>query len=279
MKTLFAYISLTRPVNALMTFIAVFAAGYIAGAKQHDVLLLLLAAFAAALLGSAGNCINDVFDLDIDRINRPARAIAAGVVTQSRAQLFSIMLAATGVVISVFCGVLPFIIACFSCLIMYSYSSSLKRIPLVGNLAVGFLTALAFIYGASVVSSPVYGIVPAIFALLMNFARELLKDIEDMEGDDAQDIVTYPLYAGVRPALTLVTWIFVAIMLVAFLPYFFRIYSEAYLWAVLPGVHCVLIYITASMRRAPSKENIGRLSVLLKYDMLVGIAALVLGSR
>jgi geranylgeranylglycerol-phosphate geranylgeranyltransferase len=279
MKKLFAFISLTRPLNATITFIGVCAAGYIAGAKPDQYVTLLFAALAAALLGSAGNCINDVFDVDIDRINRPARAIASGTVSVEEARRFSLFLAIAGLAISGFCGGLPFIIACLSCILIYFYNATLKHIPLVGNLLVGFLTGLTFIYGAAAVSNPLYGIIPAVFALLMNFAREILKDIEDMEGDEALGIITYPLYAGVRPALALVTAVFVALMIIALLPYFFRVYSEVYLWVVLPGVHCILIYITASMWLTPSQKNIGRLHTLLKYDMLVGIAALVLGSR
>ena len=274
-----AYVSLARPLNAFITFLGVCAAGYIAGAKAADYPIILFASCAAALLGAAGNCVNDVFDVEIDKVNKPKRAIAAGVVTESEAWIFAVVLASAGLVMSGFCGSMPFIIACFTTILMYAYSVSLKRIPLVGNLAVATLTALVFIYGAAVLSHPAYGFIPAVFALLTNFAREILKDVEDMEGDAAQGVVTYPLFAGVRPALGLVTAMFLSTMILALLPFYYRIYSDVYLWIILSGVEPVFIFFIVSIWRWPSKENIGRIALLLKYDMLIGMAALVLGSR
>ncbi len=271
--------SLARPLNALITFLGVFAAGYIAGAKADDYPILLLAAFAAALISSSGNCINDIFDVEIDKVNKPSRAVAAGLITENEASTYSTGLAGSGLMMSAFCGALPFIIALVTILLSYAYNASLKRIPLVGNLTIAIMTALVFVYGAAVLSRPEYGFIPAAFALLTNFAREILKDIEDMEGDESQRVITYPLYAGVRPALVLVTAVLVSVMILALLPGLLHVYSDIYLRIVLPGVDCAFIFFIVSMWLRPTKENIGLVALLLKYDMLIGMAALALGSR
>ena len=55
---------------------------------------------------------------------------------------------------------------------------------MIGNITVAFLTGLVFIFGGVVVENPSAAIVPAVFAFLINLIREIVKDIEDVEGDN-----------------------------------------------------------------------------------------------
>ena len=75
------------------------------------------------------------------------------------------------------------LIVVLSIALLYFYSARLKRTVLIGNLVIGLMTGMAFIYGGVVVGRMERAVVPAIFAFLVNLARELLKDVEDMEGD------------------------------------------------------------------------------------------------
>ncbi|MFZ1730951.1 MAG: geranylgeranylglycerol-phosphate geranylgeranyltransferase [Bacteroidota bacterium] len=272
-------VALMRPVNTVVAFVGVAAACIIAGAEWSNVERILLAASAGALLGASGNVINDVFDISIDRINKPARAVAAGIVTPFTATIWAAVCAATGIALSIPLGTAAFSIAIGSAILMYLYSAWLKRIPFVGNFVVGVLTGAAFIFGGLAFGNPAAGIVPGLFAFFFNVARELLKDVEDMHGDGVNNVRTFPLIAGETMALGVVTAILALVMLGSAVPFLFSLYDSLYFWVVFFGVDCVLAYVLFAMWNDRSTGNIARLNILLKYDMLLGIAAIVLGTR
>jgi geranylgeranylglycerol-phosphate geranylgeranyltransferase len=274
-----ALLSLLRPLNIAVTFLSVAAAGVIAGAGWADIDRLLLAATAGSLIAAAGNVSNDMFDIAIDRINKPGRALAASRVSPTTAGVFGGVLAAAGLLFSIPLGTVPFLIAAGTACALYLYNARLKRLPLVGNLVVAALTGLAFLYGAVVFDNAMAGVIPALFAFTFNLARELLKDIEDMEGDGRLGISTFPLRAGIPATLALVSVLLLVIMSGSVLPWLFSVYNATYLWVVIFGVDSLLLVVLFAMWNDRSTGNIARLTLLLKYDMPVGIIAIVLGTR
>lgn len=272
-------VSLGRPVNGVVTFTAITAATVIAGAGADDLPRIALAATAGTLLGAAGNTVNDVFDADIDRINKPDRAVASGRVSASAAVVWAACCGVAGIALSVPLGELPLLIALATAVLMYVYSARLKRLPLVGNLAVAALTGAAFVFGAAAFGDPAAGIVPGLLALGFNLARELLKDIEDIPGDAAEGARTFPVVAGRRAALALATALVPALMAGILLPHVLGLYSPAYFWVVLFGIEPVLAFVLVAIWNDRTQGNIARLNLLLKYDMLVGIIAVVAGTR
>lgn len=272
-------VSLLRPVNALVAFAGIGAACLIAGADGDDVPRILMTAAAGTLLGAAGNVINDVFDVAIDRINKPRRAVAAGIVSRSAATRWAVLLAVAGLALSAPLGRDPFAIAAGSAVLLYLYSARLKRIPLLGNIAVGLLTAAAFVFGGAAFGNPAAGLVPAAFAFLFNVAREVLKDVEDMRGDGLNAVRTFPLVAGERAALAFVSAALSLVIAGSAFPYWFSLYGNLYIWVVFFGVDCVLAYVLFAMWNDRSTGNLARLNLLLKYDMLPGILAIALGTR
>ncbi|MFA6234811.1 MAG: geranylgeranylglycerol-phosphate geranylgeranyltransferase [Bacteroidota bacterium] len=278
-RFLLGLVALMRPVNAVVTFAGIASACVIAGAVWSDMGNIILAAAAGTLLGASGNVINDVFDVPIDRINKPKRAVAAGIVSPFAAIVWASVCAAAGLALSIPLGTAALAIATGSAVLMYLYSALLKRIPFVGNLAVGVLTGTAFIFGGVAFGNPMAGIIPALFAFFFNVARELLKDVEDMHGDELNGVRTFPLIAGETSALGLVTILLALVMIGSVVPFLYSVYGSLYLWVVFFGVDCVLAYVLFAMWNDRSTGNIARLNVLLKYDMLLGIAAIVLGTR
>jgi geranylgeranylglycerol-phosphate geranylgeranyltransferase len=273
-----ALISLLRPVNTAVSFIGIAAACIIAGARSEDWRLILLAASAGALVTAAGNIINDVYDIAIDRINKPRRALASGRLRPATASLWAALCGLCALTCAIPLGSGPLLIVGVSLVCIYLYSARLKRVVLVGNIVVGLLTGIAFIFGALVFDNPAAGLVPAGFAFLFNLAREVLKDVEDMRGDRADNAMTFPLRAGESAALRFVTFLLLTLVTATFLPLPFDLYGPLYIWVVVFGVDIVLIYVLISMWNDRSTGNIARLNVLLKFDMLAGIAAILLGS-
>ena len=272
-------LSLMRPVNGVIAFAGVMATGVIAGAGREVLPRLLLAGAGVLLLGSAGNIANDVHDAAIDRINKPRRAIAAGKVSGSAGIVWAVICASAGIACSVPLGPEAFAIAVTSALLMYLYSASFKGIPLLGNATVGLLTGAAFLYAGYAAGNPAAGIVPGSFACVFNIAREILKDVEDMEGDAACGVRTFPLAYGYTPSYIVVTFLLAAVIAASFLPYTGGLYNGWYLFIVVAGVDLVLAGTMIVLWRQPARNTVARLNTVLKYDMLVGIAAIVLGPK
>ena len=278
-QIIYPYISILRPVNILISFVAVYLVLWISEGRQNPQAWIsaLYAAISASLICGGSNIINDLFDIDIDKINRPDRAMAQGTITKRQAIIYWVLINIAGLIFGALISLECFGIALFSVFLLYDYSSHLKRTPLLGNLTVSFFTGLAFIYGGIAVGYPEAALVPAIFAFLFHLGREILKDIEDIEGDRRMSARTFPIVHGVPRALFLTTAIFIVLIAVTFSAYLYEIYGALYLWVIAVGMYPAILYTIISMWRDMSKENLRRLNILLKVEMFVGLFAIYLG--
>jgi geranylgeranylglycerol-phosphate geranylgeranyltransferase len=107
--------------------------------------------------------------------------------------------------------------------------------------------------------------------------REIIKDIQDLEGDLSLNASSLPIRFGVRFSLAFATTIFSSLIFLSPLPYLLDVFSLLYLIMVILGVDLVLLYVLGSMWKDPSTSNLGRLSTILKIDMLLGLAAIYAG--
>lgn len=280
-----SFVSLARPLNAGVTFAGICAAGVIAGVDADRWPALLAAAVGGTLIGAAGNIGNDVHDVAIDRINKPHRALASGAVDARQARHWAAACSAAGLALSVPAGTAALAIAASAVLLLHAYSARLKRIPLLGNAVVAAVTGAAFLYGAAATGNIAGGIVPAVFAFLFNVGREILKDIEDMPGDAAAGIRTWPLLRGSETAMRTATAAFVLLSALTPLPYLSRNFDGAYLALVLGTVVLPLgILLALLWRGRPWQPPEGtlllrRVNLALKIDMLAGILAMLAGAR
>ena len=267
---------LSRPVNVFIAMLSIFLAAVIAAGLLHKA-AILLACLAGALVTAAANSINDYFDVEIDRINRPARPIPAGLVSRQASLIFSYVCFALAMLISAAINGTAFFIAVAISALMFFYSSHLKRTVLFGNIAVSFSSAMAFIFGGVAVGSARNAVFPAIFAFLMHLAREIVKDMEDVEGDEKEHARTLPVRYGLNPARWLATLILAVLFVVTFLPFLLRIYGTWYFVTVLIGVNSVLVFAILALWTFSHRDTLSRLSALLKADMLIGLLAIYVG--
>lgn len=276
MERLIDYLRLTRPQNNTIAALSVLVGMAVCGSVESwwKVLLACLSAF---FISAGGNSINDVFDLDIDRINKPYRPLVEGKISPRSALLFSIILLWFGILLSFWIKLTSVLVAVSVCILLVVYSSSLKRRLLWGNLTVAIVSASAFLYGGLVTDDFRLSLIPAAFAFLFHLGREILKDIEDLKGDSSEGASTLPIRVGVAGSLVLCSLVFLLLIILTGLPYVLQIFSPLYLLIVIPGVDLVLVYVIWSMWRDPKAPNIHRLSNLLKIDMLLGLAAIYLG--
>ena len=98
-----------------------------------------------------------------------------------------------------------------------------------------------------------------------------------MKGDRSEGLITLPLKYGIKNALVLTSIVMVVLIGLTLVPYFMKFFSLVYLIIVIAGVDFFLIYILFAMWIRPIPEHLGRLAVLMKADMLVGLLAVYLG--
>ncbi len=271
-----AAVRISRPVNVLISIASIFVAAFITGTIQ-PFSNVIMACLSGGIIIAAANTINDYFDLDIDRINRPDRPLVMNKLTPLQAVKIATFEFTVGIMLAFFINFLAFVIAGTVSALIFLYSYKLKRQPVVGNLTVSFSTAMAFVYGGVAVNRIKQTLVPAIFAFFYHFGREIIKDIQDMEGDHQGKARTLPLVYGEVAALMVATLNFLILMFLLPLPYLILWYRTGYLLVVILGVYPVLIYTLLSMWKNRTPRSLGTLSTLLKADMLIGLLAIYLG--
>jgi geranylgeranylglycerol-phosphate geranylgeranyltransferase len=276
MKKIIEYLKLARPQNNAIAALSVLVGASVSGPVEFW-WKVGLASFSAFLISAGGNCINDVFDVEIDRINKPYRPLVRGIISISSATWFSAVLFSLGILLSLFIKPICLLVAVLASLLLVAYSWFLKKRLLWGNLTVALVSASAFLYGGVITVDFRLSLIPGGFAFLFHLGREIIKDVEDLKGDSSRGASTLPVTAGIFTSLTLSTMVFLILMVLTVLPYFFEIFSLLYLLIVIPGVDFVLVYVIWSMWRDSSAPNLHRLSNLLKADMLLGLAAIFLG--
>ena len=270
-------IKLIRPVNFVITFVSVIVTALICQPHKTPGLNIFLAAFAASFALASGNIINDINDVEIDKINKPLRPLPSGNLTIQQAYGLYISCVFLSILISVFLNEVAMIIVLFSILLLFVYSKYLKQIPLIGNITVAFLTGLVFVFGGVVVESPTAAIVPAIFAFLINLIREIVKDMEDVEGDSKADLVTFPIKFGLQKSKILTLIIIITLILYTFYPFLTQCYKIEYFIAVMVIVNPILVYCMKKLFEDSSQKSLKKISNLLKLSMVLGLFTIYLG--
>ena len=276
MDRIIGYFKLTRPQNNLIAALSVLVGALVAGNIEYwrGVVFACISAF---FISGGGNCINDFFDVEIDRINKPFRPLARGEVSKISALWFSGFLFLVGLFLSLFIRPLSVMIATVAIIFLIFYSSILKRKLFWGNFTVSLVAAVAFVYGGITTRDFRLSLIPAVFAFLFHMGREIIKDVQDLKGDLSLNVSSFPIRFGIRFSLIFATLIFSLLIFLTSLPYLFDIFSFLYLIMVILGVDLVLFYVLLSMWKDPSNSNLGRLSTILKIDMFLGLAAIYVG--
>ena len=148
--SLSAYVTIIRPANAVVSGITAIIAYLIASGTN------VFSAFAlfviVTVICGAGNVLNDYFDRDIDKINRPDRPIPSGAVSPGNAAMWAGVLFTAGILVSFVTNFWCLAIAVVNTLLLIVYAAKLKKMPLLGNLSVAYLSGSIFLFGGVPVS-------------------------------------------------------------------------------------------------------------------------------
>jgi geranylgeranylglycerol-phosphate geranylgeranyltransferase len=217
---------LVRAGNVAVSFVGTVVGGVAARAVglslgRETWILLALAATSTALVTAAGNVLNDVLDVEGDRLNHPDRPLVTGAIRVATARHLTVGLFVAGVAVAVPVAVVApsvGVILAAAVLSLLAYELRWKARGFVGNLTVGGLTAMVFLYGGAAVGAPLVVVPFAAMAFLATVSREVIKDMEDVAGDTAR--TTVPKTLGMEAAGRLARGGVAAAIVLSVAPYF-----------------------------------------------------------
>jgi 4-hydroxybenzoate polyprenyltransferase len=273
LKKIFAYIKIARPINIIITFLVVVVAILISQKEQTELTKIILVSLAAALTAAAGNIINDIYDVESDKISHPDRVLVLGDLTKNEAWYEYLFFNFSSLLIAAYLSPILLIIIIITIGLLFIYSSRLERLPLIGNFVIALITASAFIYGGIAVDNVQAAVIPAIFAFLINLIREIVKDIQDIEGDSKLNFKTFPIRFGINISKQLILSITITLILFTIYPFITNYYKIEYFILVMIIVNPILIY-SLKLLYDKSDKSISTVSRLLKFDMIMGLLAI-----
>jgi 4-hydroxybenzoate polyprenyltransferase len=309
MKKIGAFFKLVRWPNLLITALTMCLVWHCIMGLPSTLAFTLLV-IAMVMIQAGGYVINDIFDMEIDAINKPGKRIVGEIFTERQTNLYYIVLT----IIGLGCGLAASIMAhgknfytVFAALILlacflYSYSSRYKRELVIGNLIVSLSVAFAVFLPWLFQILSMLGdeamllenqewmrmtlhivLIYTVFAFSMTLIREIVKDMEDMEGDGRFHCHTIPVVWGVKTAQIIV-------MVLSLLAFIMIIYAKEYLYGFglkttsyllnASGVFMFMMVfggsifgmLDASFRTA---KQFRMQSIAMKISMLIGVLSII----
>ncbi len=271
----YQYGRITRPLNCAMAGLAVLIGAKIA-TENFLTLPVLFAVIATFLICGAGNTINDYYDHEIDKINSPGRPIPSGEISLISAYYYALTLFSAGIILSVFINKLAILVAVFNSAMLFLYAGRLKNEGFVGNLTVSYLVASPFLFGGVAVESISVTLILVLCAGLANVGREIIKDIEDYEGDKAY-AKTLPTKIGFKSSGEAASFFITLAVLASPLPYLLNLLSLGYL-VTIAVADIIFLYVMAVFLKDITVKSAGKTQRLIKIGMGIALLAFFLGS-
>ncbi|MHA1110059.1 MAG: geranylgeranylglycerol-phosphate geranylgeranyltransferase [Promethearchaeota archaeon] len=286
-----AYFQIIRPLNCFFGSLTIIIGMLNANVGSNffttpnSILTLIGGLCVYILTAAASNVINDVFDIEIDTINRPNRPIPSGKIRKKNAIIYASLLMGLGLIISIPLGLLtpnpiliPILVIFFG-FIGFLYSWKGKRSGFLGNIIVGFAFSFGIPFGALLIS-PILEIPPHLWffyatAMFLLISRELVKAMEDIEGDSKYNVKTVANLKGFKFTAWISGIFSVAAILTFTLPAI--IYHLNIWFMILMGIGNVFVLVSIIFLIHPDRKvNQTRASLALKIGAYIGLIAYVL---
>jgi len=270
-----AFIEITRPHNCILAGVvgllgSIVAVGHFPSPEKA------ILAFLVVTLGCAGgNTINDYFDYEIDKINRPSRPLPRGAMSRKTALWYSLALMAVGLFLALLINIYAFVLAFIAYTAMILYAWKLKPLPFVGNLVVAGLTGATPLYGAIAVGKIGLAGYLALCAFLVNVAREVVKDIEDVEGDISKGARTLPIVWGKKRAAYVGAFFAVLTVIASVLP--IRAGVGLGYYAMIP-VDALILYSAYLILKSQEESVAHKSQKMLKISIFLAVAAFMIAA-
>ncbi len=238
--------------------------------KDFELHLLIM---STLFIASAGYLINDYYDIKIDYVNKPGRVVIGKHIKRRQVLIIHFIFNFSGIILGAAVSWWIMGINILAAFLLWLYSNMLKRLPLWGNITVSLLTGFSvfiiyLFYAKNIELITMY----AVFAFLISLIREIVKDLEDIEGDEKFGCKTLPIIIGssaTKKFIYAINIIFLLVVLIVtndsaiFLPYFLTL-------LVVLSFLCTRIYF------ADKKNDFLQISRLAKLIMVLGIFRMIL---
>ena len=227
---------------------------------------------------AGANALNDFVDIKIDTINKPNRFLVKHSIPKKYIISCIAILFIIGSWKALYIPPLAKNIALFFVLpSLILYEIILKKIPLIGNIVISLLVGSVFIYTEAGLINRI-DITGKIFVLafLLNLIREIIKDIQDINGDDANHIKTLPIVIGVNGTIWFVRILSALFIMISIHPAYSFQYSVYYTPLILFSIHIPLLYIMWGLRVNITTKKLDHFSNVLKIMIINGIIIILL---
>lgn len=274
-------LDLVRPVNCVMIGFAVIVGAFVSKPASATPVQLGLGFLTGFFICAYSMVVNDIYDVEVDRVNRPDRPIPSGRITSSDASRLSVAVLAAGMAFS-FLSLNPLavVIAAAYAFLSWLYSSRAKKTGLPGNLIVASSLAIPFIYGGAVSGGSIWGSLLLLMALTAFFSgvgREVVKAMADVDGDAKRDVNSVARRRGLAFASRVGALFFLLAVFTSWAPLVTGLANEAYTFGVVvPDAIFLYLAVAIMYRHEPASAfTVKRIALA---GMTVGLLVFIGGA-
>ncbi|MDH3890232.1 MAG: geranylgeranylglycerol-phosphate geranylgeranyltransferase [candidate division Zixibacteria bacterium] len=278
MRKLIETLRLIRVINCIMAMLGV---GLGAHLVEASVAYYgpAMAALCAAFVCAAGNIVNDLVDIDIDRINRPQRVLVRQALSRRYAITLAVILNLAALAVALTVSMAVALIGLVAIGLLMAYNFKLKRVTFLGNVIISILGGMTFLTGGMAVdTAAAFGLpgplIPALFAFIFHLVREIVKDVQDIEGDRRLEVRTLPQLVGVRRSLWLAWGFFMLLAVLTLVPILLDWFGGWYKLITVFIMDLPLGALLFLLCLRPTDGMLQTVSWALKAGMVVGIVAI-----
>ena len=274
-------IDLIRPINCGMIGFAVIVGAFVSKPTSLSAAQLALGFLTGFFICAFSMALNDVYDIEVDRVNRPDRPIPSGKLSAQGAYRISIFCLAAGMAFSVLSlNYLAVVIAAAYSFLSWLYNARAKKIGFAGNLIVASSLAIPFVYGGAVSGGSIAGsllLMMALTAFFSGVGREVVKAMADVEGDSKREINSIARRRGQGFASVVGALFFLLAVVTSWIPLLTGLANQVYTFGVV-APDLIFIYLAVAILAKPEPSRAYRVKKVALAGMTLGLLVFIGGA-
>ncbi|TYB31886.1 MAG: prenyltransferase [Candidatus Mcinerneyibacterium aminivorans] len=261
------FLNLVRPELPFSAGVCVILGEIIALGSLPSFSIMFLGFIYGFFLSGSAMILNDIFDIEVDRVNSPERPLPSGMISSKEAIIFASVITGLGLLSALLVGSLAVILYIVFWLVGFLYNWKFKEKGFFGNLFVSISVGFTNVFGGIVVDNPWSSSV-LIFGLmifLFDLSEEIAADTMDVEGDKKRNIKSIPILIGRKKSMYISSSLLFLEVLVSYLPLIFDFFGTSYL-ILISVTNMIILFLGIKLLKSQSIKK-GRFYVRLLYLM------------